>query len=331
MARPRSAPDVHLLSKVSSLYYLRDQTQQQIADRLRISRPTVSRLLQEAKEYGIVRISIIAPPGLHTELETQLETQYGLSEAVVVGTETRPSRDILLRQIGAAAAEYLTRNIQAGETIGVAWGTTLNEMVQAMTPLATEGVRVVQLLGGIGRPDDPAYAAGVVRRLAQLLDAAPVVLPVPGVVLSPAVRDALRADPHIRNALEHLDALDTVYLGIGALATNPVLTDGESLPVAAYRELVAAGAIGDLALRFFDAQGRFVRSSLDDRILGISAQQLRTAKRVVGVGGGPDKVEAVAAALRADVLDVLVTDHTTAEALLTGTRAVASAPRRRRA
>jgi DNA-binding transcriptional regulator LsrR (DeoR family) len=316
MPRPRSAPDLYLLSKVSTLYYLRDQTQQEIAERIGLSRPAVSRLLRDAQTQGIVQITISPPQGLHLELESRLEERFGLAVVRVVSVETGTSGDLLRRQIGGAAAGFLARSVHPGETIGLAWGTTLSAMVQSMAPLATENVHVVQTLGGIGPPAAEAYAAELVRRLAQLLGASPILFPTPGVVATPEVRDVLRNDPHVQAALRHFDALDTVYVGIGAIGTNPVLNDGHSLLPGTHDELVAAGAVGDIALRFFDAEGNPVRSSLDDRILGITTEQLRKVPRVVAVAGGADKVEAIRAALKSKIVDVLITDHDTAQALV---------------
>jgi DNA-binding transcriptional regulator LsrR (DeoR family) len=315
MSRPRSAPDLHLLSKVSSLYYMRGQTQQEIAERLRISRPKVSRLLQEAQGLGIVQITITPPQGLHTRLEAQLEERYGLSEVQVVDGEAGQSPEMLVRQIGAAAAEYLARTIQPNEPIGLAWGSTLNAMVHAMSPIATKGVRVVQTLGGIGPPEAEAYAAGLVRRLAQLLGASAVLLPAPGIVGTAAARDVLRDDPHVQAAMHQLATLDVVFVGIGSLSSNPVLADGRSFPSDSHAELLAAGAVGDIALHFFDARGTILRTSLDERMLGITAEQLRRAKRVVAVAGGADKIQAIDAALKADIVNVLITDHLTAQSL----------------
>jgi DNA-binding transcriptional regulator LsrR (DeoR family) len=315
MPRPRSSPDLYLLSKVSTLYYLRDQTQQQIAERLRLSRPAVSRLLRDAQNQGIVQITISPPRGLLIDLESRLEERYGLEVVRVVAMESGTSADLVRRQIGAAAASYLARTVHPGDTIGLAWGTTLSAMVQSMAPLPTEGVHVVQTLGGIGPPAAEAYAAELVRRLAQLLGAAPVLFPVPGVVATAEVRDVLHNDPHVQAALRYFDRLDTVYVGIGSIATNPVLNDGHSLPEGTHAALVAAGAVGDIALRFFDARGAPVRSSLDERILGITAEQLHKAPRVVAVAGGPDKADAIHAALKSEIVDVLITDQQTAEEL----------------
>jgi DNA-binding transcriptional regulator LsrR (DeoR family) len=312
MPRPRSAPDLYLLSKVSTLYYLRDQTQQQIAERLRLSRPAVSRLLRDAQMHGIVQITISPPRGMHLDLESRLEERFGLEVVRVVPVEAGTGGELLKRQIGGAAASYLARTVSPGETIGLSWGTTLNAMVQAMTPLPTMDVRVVQTLGGIGPPAAEAYAAELVRRLAQLLGAAPVLLPTPGVVATPEVRDALRRDPHVQAALGHFDSLDTVYVGIGSIESNPLLSDDHAVPAGTHDELVAAGAVADIALRFFDAEGRPVHSALDDRILGVSVDQLRKANRVVAIAGGPDKVDAIRAALKTKLVNVLITDQVTA-------------------
>jgi DNA-binding transcriptional regulator LsrR (DeoR family) len=316
----RAAPDLHLLTKVSTLYYVGQQTQQQIADRLRLSRPRISRLLTEAQERGIVQITISPPTGFHTELESRLESEFALEEALVVEVDGRESDDMLRRQIGAAGAAYLWRTLLPGDSIGLAWGTTLEAMAQAMPPRAMEDVTVVQTLGGIGPPDHAAYAAAIARRLATALGAALVLLPAPGIVASPGVRDALRADPHVQAALDRLDSLDTIYVGIGSLASNPLLTDGQTLPARALKELRREGAIGDIALRFFDEAGRFVRTSLDERILGITPDQLQRHARVVALAGGRTKADAMRAALRARVVNVLITDQGTARALLNGTK-----------
>jgi len=305
---------VYLLSKVSTLYYMQNQTQQEIAERLGVSRPTVSRLLQDAQDHGIVQITVAPQRGVYLELEGKLEEQFHLDTAQIVSVE-RDGSD-LLRQLGTAGAMYLARTVKPGLSIGLAWGTTLQAMVQAVMPLPTESVRIVQTLGGIGPPDAEAYASALVRRLARALGASPILLPAPGVVTTAAARDALRQDPHVKAALQQLDSLDMIFVGIGSLASNTVLNDGMSLPPGAYKELVKAGAVGDIALRFFGANGAAVASSLEDRVLGVTVDQLRRTPRVVGVAGGPSKIQAIRAALRADLLDVLITDVETAEALL---------------
>ena len=316
MSRPRLPPDPYLLGKVSALYYLREQTQQAIAERLRLSRPTVSRLLQEARDLGYVQITVTPPRGLHLDLESRLEDAYGLRSARVIAWDSGQGAETLRHQLGAAAAQFLARSVASGETIGMAWGRTLSAMVDAMVHMPTTSARVVQILGGLGPPDAAENGGELVRRLAQLLDAQAVLLPAPGVVATPAVRDVLRKDPHVKAALTELDALDTVFVGLGSLTSNEVLNDGHSFSKQARKELRTGNAVCDIALRFFDAGGRPVRTALDDRILGITTEQLRKVQRVVAVAGGSDKVEAIAAGLKTALVHVLITDRPTAEALL---------------
>jgi DNA-binding transcriptional regulator LsrR (DeoR family) len=316
MARPRSAPDPYLLGKVSTLYYLRDETQQSIAERLSLSRPTVSRLLREARALGLVRISVAAPGGLHLELESRLEERYRLDSAHVVEADPGSDGEALRRALGAAAADHLARAVHPNDRIGMAWGSTLAAMVAAMAPLPVEGARVVQILGGLGPPDAADHAAALVRQLAKLLDARAVPLPAPGVVASAAVRDALHQDPHVAAALREVQSLNLMFVGVGSLASNAVLNDGHSVTAEERDELRARGAEADVALRFFDADGSPVRTGLDDRILGITTEQLRGPARVVAVAGGAEKVAAIASALRSGVLNVLITDRATADALI---------------
>jgi DNA-binding transcriptional regulator LsrR (DeoR family) len=126
----------------------------------------------------------------------------------------------------------------------------------------------------------------------------------------------LREDPHVRAALNQLETLDTVFVGLGSLSSNAILQDPHSPWYEARQELRSRGAVGDIALRFFDAHGSPVHTMLDDRILGITTHQLRRVGRVVAVAGGQEKVDAIAAALEAGIIKVLITDRLTAEALV---------------
>jgi DNA-binding transcriptional regulator LsrR (DeoR family) len=184
-----------------------------------------------------------------------------------------------------------------------------------MSPMAVHGTVVVQTLGGVGPPESEVYAGRLVRRLAEMVGGTAVLLPAPGIVSSTEVRDALRQDPHVRSAFQRFDSLDTVFVGLSSLDSSPVLHDGRSLPPGSYERLKALGAVGHIALHFYDSSGALVPAPFDDRVLGISVEQLGRVKRVVAVAGGTEKVDALLGALRGGILDVLVTDRFTAEAL----------------
>ena len=313
----RSRADTRLLAKVSQLYYLQNLTQQQIADRLRLSRPGVSRLLETARQQGIVQISVVTDDGAAGDLEGALEKRFGLREAVV--TASGPDGGAPGGRLGAAAAEYLHRTMAPGTTVGLSWGTTLHEMVRAVRPEVYDGSTVVQMLGGVGPVQHDAHATDLARRLAVLLGAELRLIQAPGIVATSAVRRALLEDPQIHRVVDAVADVDVAFVGVGALSTNPLLAPGAGggvVPDGLGGRLAAAGAVGDVALRFFDAAGAPVPSPLDDRIVGVALAALAALPHVVGVAGGAGKAEAIRAALRAGLLDVLITDADTAAAVL---------------
>lgn len=318
MPPSKQGVDLRLMSKVSSLYYLQGLKQRQIAERLHLSRPKVSRLLQEARDRGIVQISVSPPTGSFVELEGDLETRFGLEEALITAADAQAAHgntSFLKQQIGAAAAQYLRRTTEDGDVLGITWGTTLQAMMEALQPISTQDVHVVQTLGGVGPPEAEAHAADLSRRLAQRLGGRLTALPTPGIVDSPEARKVLLDDRHAQAALDLFSEIDTAFVGIGALSTNPIFDDDASVARSTYEDLKASQAVGDIALRFFDADGRPVHTALDDRLIGITLEQLDAVDRVVGIAGGPQKTDAILGALRGRLIDVLVTDQETAQAL----------------
>ncbi len=317
MRRLLPEEELRLLAKVGKLYYEEGFNQDEIVKRLHLSRSKVSRLLQQARAEGIVKITVIPPPGIYADLEVELESRFRLQEAIVVDGQQPYNLKTVARELGAAAAGYLQRTIQPGDVIGVSWGHTMNEMVAAMQPSNIENVQVVQMIGGLGKPESEVHATDLCRRLARLLGGRLVLLPAPGIVDQQPFKEILLSDSHIQSAFRLFPKISTAYVGIGAPAPDTVLMrDASIIHPEELAGLLAQGAVGDIALRFFDAFGQPVHSELDERVIGISLQELKKIDRVVGVAGGPDKEAAIYGALRGGLIDVLVTDHITAARLV---------------
>jgi DNA-binding transcriptional regulator LsrR (DeoR family) len=298
------------------MYYNQKYKQQEIADRLHLSRPKVSRLLKQAREHGIVQISVISPDGNFTKTEEALEIKFGLREAVLVDIEGYDA-GVIKRQLGAAAAHYLHRTASPGELIGVTWGTTLQTMVDAVQPKPVEDIHIVQALGGVGPPEAKAHASDISHRLARLLDGRLTLLPAPGIVSSEEAKQVLLSDRQVRGALDLFSKLNTLYVGLGALNTNPVLEKGRGeLPSGFHKEIMGSEAVGDIALHFFDAKGDEVETSLKRCVIGITPKEIKKVDTVVGIAGGPEKTDVIRGALNGRYIDVLITDQQTAAELL---------------
>ena len=311
--------ELRLVVRVARMYYEWDIKQTAIARQLGLSQSTVSRLLQQAKEMGIIRISVSVPSGIHTELEEQLVRQYRLRDAIVVDCSGESDERFIERQLGAAAAYYLESALRPNEIVGISsWSATLLALVDAMHPVPRKGeVRVVQILGGVGSPSAEVHAGRLTSRLADLLGGRASFLPAPGIVGSVAAMEAIVADHFVQNVLALFDQVTTALVGIGALEPSKLLADsGNRFSMGELEELHSRGAVGDVLLRFFGADGTPIQTPLNRRVISMQLEQLRRVDRSIGVAGGKRKYQAILGALRGSWVNVLVTDHLTARRLI---------------
>ena len=317
MSHAAPAKEIRLLTKVSKLYYEENMRQDEIVTRLNLSRSKVSRLLQQARDEGIVRITVFEPPGFYADLEAILEKRYRLQEVVIVEAHQPDSQVVVSREIGTAAAGYLARTIQPDDIIGISWGSTLNEMVEDLEPMNLPNVHVVQIIGGLGRPESEMHATDLCRRMSRRLNCKMTLLPAPGIVDDQNTRTVFLADSHVQRAMNLFPQIRVAYLGIGAPSIDSVvMRDGSIITQSELDNLLKKGAVGDIALRYFDAYGQPVSLELDQRVIGMELAEFTKVERVVGVTGGPQKTAAILGALRGQLVDVLITDYATATRLL---------------
>ncbi|MEV1173523.1 sugar-binding transcriptional regulator [Nonomuraea sp. NPDC049784] len=307
--RDTTKDHLRLLARVARMYHEQEMRQPEIAAALNISQPRVSRLLKEAVTRGMVRTVVTLPEGVHTELEEELQRRYGLRDAVVVDVED--FQDDVIPPLASAAASYLGVTFTGGDVIGISsWSETLLATVERMPQKNSQVAdRVIQLVGGVGSPEAQVHATRLVARLANLTYARPVFVPLPGVVATTTIRDALLQDPGVIDVQSQWNDLTVVLVGIGSLEPSPLLlSSGNAVSRADQEELRALGAVGDVCLHFFDAAGKPVDSGFDQRVIGIDAPTFRSVGRRVGVAGGMRKLSAIKAAIEGGWINILITD-----------------------
>lgn len=307
--------DATFLYKIAKAYYEDGLTQDQIGKRFGVSRMKVSRLLQQARQSRVVQITITPPADSFADLEREVEAIYGLDEVILIPATSDEAVGVVSR-LGMAAAEYLNRCLGEQRVIDLSWGTTLLAVIEALAPQNLPDLRVVQMLGGLGKVESETYGADLTMRMAQTLGARRRLLPAPGIVSSKLVRDALLEDVNIAETLALAAAADLALVGIGAPGPDSVVTNAGILTEADLTELKARGAVGDIALRFFDTDGKPIEHPINDRIIGLDLAQIKRIPRVIGVAGGAGKCEVVRGALRGHLINVLITDDMTATCLL---------------
>jgi DNA-binding transcriptional regulator LsrR (DeoR family) len=323
MTRAPTDGQLRLITKVARMYHERGVRQTDIAETLHISQARVSRLLKRATELGIVRTVVAAAPGVHTELEEALEGRYGLAEAVVVDVEG--SNEDVIAALGSVGATYLETTLTGRERIGISsWSQTLLAAVDRMRPFRLPGAEsVVQLMGGVGNSSVQTQGNRLLTEFARLVGATATFVPAPALVGNRTMRESLLNDAAMESIANDWAHLTMVLAGIGSLPPSPLLrASGNAADLADQDRLHAAGAVGDVCLRFFDAAGTLVPSDLDDRVVGIDADTLRRIPRRIGIAGGESKHKAIHAAVSGGWVNVLITDTGTAAALLWGSSAM---------
>lgn len=313
---PFDSNTTRLLTKIAHAFYEDGLSQKQIGVRFGLSRIKVSRMLKQARELKVVQIIISSDNKPNERLEKDLEVQFGIDEAIVVSSEEDHDEKATLRALGAAAAECLVRSIQGDEIVAVTWGRTVLAVVDSLPAENWPNVRVLQSLGALSQPDSKINAVDLARRIAQAFGAKPLLLSSPGIVESRTVRESLLHDPQIGNTLSLAAKADIALVGIGLPNSTSSLSQFGILKDEDLARLTAKGTVGDIGLQFFNAKGEKIRDEIHDKVVGLELAQYKAIPRVIAVACGDEKSDAIRAALKTKIINVLVTDDRTAVRLL---------------
>ncbi len=305
-----------LLIQAARLYYEQNLTQADIGRHLNISRSTVSRLLQSARDTGVVTIQINYPWKRNPELEAQLCDRFALRDArVLADHETNESDEFA--GIGALNAIYLDEFVQTGMVLGVSYGRSIGATVRHLQPARSVDMTFVQILGALNSGNPLIEGPDLVRELGSKYAAAYQYLYVPMIVENVRTRDLLLQEPAVRRTLKIGRNADAVIVGIGAHAvgTSGLIWTGY-LNKKELAHLRSQGAVGHMCAQHYDADGRLLDIDLNQRVISIGIEALHDIETVIAVAGSTIKTGAILGALRGRYLDVLVTDERAARAVL---------------
>lgn len=302
----------HFLYILSKLYYVEKINQEKLSEMFNLSRSTVSRFLTEAEEKKIVEINIKDLSGIKSKLEEKLKNKYRLKDAVVAVVPGNDEK-IIKRSIGREAAYYVDKLIKDDTSIGIAWGTTISELINCLVPRPLKNIKVVDLLGIMGNLFANTNASELARRFAKIYNGQNYFLNALTVVKSEEVRNHLIKEDEIKNVLEMQKQLDIGIVSIGNIESNALkrLNIGDRI----LEDIEKDGGVGDICLRFFDKDGNKISTSFDNRIIGIDLNDFRKIKTKICISGGLEKLEAIKGILKGKLIDVLITDSLIADNL----------------
>lgn len=303
--------DAPLLARVAWYYYIGGMTQQEIADRLGLTRLRVNRMVGQARAEGLVRIDVKMPLASCVALEERLKDELGLEAVTVI--PTLPDPDALQQAIGEAAGIMLDPLLKDGNGLGVGWGRTLRAAVRRLTPRRHPASWVAALMGGLTRGSG-TNTFEVATEFARSLGADCYYVAAPIYCPSTESRSTLLTHYGLAEVMRRAREGHVAMVSCGDLTSRSLLASTH-IVAEAIEALKRAGAVGDLLGTFLDAQGRPVAHPLNDRVMALPPEELKSYPTSILASGGGEKLPIIRAILRAGYVRRLVTDEATAEGL----------------
>lgn len=302
-----------LMARICWYYFKDGQTQEAIAQRLKITRKRVNQILGDARQSGFVQITITGSTGPCHELEAALVATFGLRQAIVVPSplaagDARPL-------VGAAAGHYVSEHLPRSGALGISWGGTINAAAQNLVRRKGMNNRVVLLCGGLAQSTliNPYDNAAM---MARALDATCYYITAPMYAESRTLRDALVASDPVKTVLAMVPTLDLALLSAIDLSKQSKPLEYGVISRATWQSLRDAGAVGDICGHYLDAEGGTVDHPLTSLVVSPKLEDLQRVAELVLAAGGRQKVAIIRAAIRARLCHVLITDEDAARDLV---------------
>jgi DNA-binding transcriptional regulator LsrR (DeoR family) len=306
--------DIELMTRVASQYYLEGMTQEAVARSLRLSRPKVGRLLDRARMTGIVEITVNVHPAIGLQVEAAFVSEFGLEHALLVNDQTDETAQ--RASVARAAAVFLKRQLNDGDVVALGMGRNVGAVPDFIGAPQPRAAAFVSAIGGSPLVDSGVNPNEICRRLAEAFRGTAEMLYAPAYAETPDVRDAFIHHDAVRDGLERARTANIALIGIGSARDDSAVVKMGCFSVAEMRRLRDRGAVGDILGSFFDADGHAVVDGIGDRVVAIGRADLEAINCVVAICSERDKGDAILGALRSGMVNVLVTNLSTARTVL---------------
>jgi len=304
--------EVQLSARAAWYYYIGGMTQQEIADRLGITRLRVNRIVGQARADGLVHVQIEIPLAGCVALEQRLQAAFGLREVTVVPSVD--DEETQRRTIGEATALLLQPKLRPGIRLGLSWGASKRFTARRLKPIRLPGSSVTSLMGGMP-VGSSVNTYEMCTEFSRVIGADCSYLTAPVYCTSPDARDMLLVHPGIAEVMRRARACDIAMVSCGNMTSRSLLAHDaafwDQMP-----SLRADGAVGDLLGTFLDADGTPIDHPLNDSVIAMTPNELRAIPTSILMAGDMSKLPIIRAILRKGYVNTLVTDDAVAAALL---------------
>ena len=308
--------EYRLLVKTAILYYKYDMNQPAISSKLGISRQKVGRLLKQARESGVVTITIHTDLAFPEECSTQIEQLFSLRHAIIIDVPIY-DEDHIKEEIGKAAAAYLRRILQDGDGVSISWSSTVYQCARNLSNLPNTGLHFSQLNGSHVKVPYNFSAMNILNILGNSsADAQTFPLIAPMMVNSEEILESLMQDTSIQHALDATKESRIALFGIGSISEQSSLYQAGYLDTSLVEQLHRCGAVADVCGHFINSHGNICNEYAERRTIAISEADLKAKEYVIALAGSDKKCDAIYGALNGGWCNVLITDLRTAELLI---------------
>lgn len=301
--------------RISKMYYELNMGQVEIAEKEGISKSSVSRLLKNAMDIGLIEVRVKESVLSYSELEKELTEKFPLRRAVIV-PDLVGNRQVLLQDVCGALAEDLPRFLKSDSILGVHWGHTLAVLAKQLPSLRLKGVSVIQLSGGFSRAVYESGALDILKNFVDCVNGIGYQIPAPAMVDQSFIADAIKQDGQIKEILDMADRCHTAIFSVGNLERPSVLYEMGVINEDIYREIREMGGIGDCCSHFIDKSGNVLDEKLDSRVIATPLSVIKKIPNKMLIAVGKEKTEVITAALKGGLADSLYIDAPTAEEIL---------------
>lgn len=300
---------IDLLVEIASLYYEKGLTQSEIAKFKNLSRPTIAKLLQEAKDQGIVKISIQHTNSNIMSLQKELEKKYNLTTCLIASGKDENSKS----QVGNLCANFVEKKLKEIHYLGIGWGTTVYEYVNHATYNQFSNLTIIPLIGGFDFTEINIHSNHLAFTLAQKYQCNVRYFYAPAIAQSISEKKLFMQSELVKSILECGRNVDMAIVGVG----NPIqsLTYRKLGYIDDVEELEKKRLVGDIGATFFNEDGKPIHTNISDRMIGITLDELKKIPNVVVLATGIEKAPSIKALLKQKVVDHLIIDKEIAEKL----------------
>jgi DNA-binding transcriptional regulator LsrR (DeoR family) len=315
IARPPGDAGWEQLTEIASLYYLDQATQEELSQRFGMSRTKISRLLQRAREEGIVEIKVRPHASVAAELQAEFQRRFGLARLLVAADSRDP--DTQRSAVASLVAAYLDRTLAEGTAVAIGMGRNVAAVADCLPPARPRAVTFVSAIGGSLRAGSVMNPDQICRRLAARFGGESETLYAPALVANRELRAVLLENETVRRTLDHARRADAALIGVGDVSEDSNMVRMGWFSPQEVAEARLSGTIGDMmGYDFVDIHGRPSTTTMQGRVIGLNTADLRRIPDVIAVASEATKAAGILGALRTGAINTLATSTANAHTIL---------------